>query len=465
LKKKIAIIGAGPAGLTAAYHLAKNNYLIDIYESNSFVGGMSASVEMWESKVDLGPHRFFSSDLKVNNFWLKIIEDEYTMIERDTRIYYNKKFFNYPLKPFNALTKLGIIESLKCFTSYIRTFFDKKKELVNFEDWVSQKFGKKLYEIFFKSYSEKLWGIPCTKLSADFAAQRIKKFSLGEAVKNLFIKKNEHKTLVDEFAYPNGGTGYFYEKLANKIKALEGNIYFNSKIEKIIYQNNSIKIKVGDNAHEYDYLISSMPINNLVNNLDPDEKTKNAIQKLRFRNTLLVYLNIEKENIFDDQWIYVNSDDVKSGRITNFKNWKQKNKPGYSILCFEYWFNDDDEVWKNNEKIISINKSDIEKLNLFKLEEVKDYKIIPIKKCYPIYDNTYNDHLITVKEFLNKFKKIIPIGRYGSFKYNNQDHSILMGMLASEKICKNNEINLWDINTDYEFQEKAIITDTGLRKL
>ncbi len=465
MNKKIAIIGGGPAGLSAAYHLLKKNYQVDIYEAKKFLGGMSASVEMWGTKVDLGPHRFFSSDKRVNNFWLEIIENEYQMIDRYTRIYYKKKFFNYPLKPFNALTKLGLNESIKCFLSYLNTFFSNKKKLINFEDWVTNKFGKKLYEIFFKSYSEKLWGIDCKNLSADFAAQRIKKFNLWEATISFLIKKNKHKTLVDQFAYPNGGTGYFYEKLAQKINKLNGNIFLNTKVKNINKFNNQIELEIDSEKKNYDYLISSMPISDLVNSLQPDENTKNAIQNLKFRNTLLVYLNIEKENIFNDQWIYVNSNDVKSGRITNFKNWKQKSKSGNSILCFEYWFNDNDAIWKKKDDIMEINKEDVQKLNLFKLDEIKDHKIIPIQKCYPVYDISYNENLEIVKNFLNNFKNIFPIGRYGSFKYNNQDHSILMGMLVSEKISNNEKINLWDINTDYEFQEKTIITETGLKNI
>jgi len=465
LTKKIAIIGAGPAGLTAGYFLKKNNHQIDIFESKKFVGGMSASLEMWGSKVDLGPHRFFSSDPRVNNFWLEIIENEYQMVERETRIYYKNKFFNYPLKPFNALTKLGIIESVKCLVSYCKTFFKKSNNLYNFEDWITKKFGKKLYEIFFKSYSEKLWGIPCKELSADFAAQRIKKFSLGEAIKSIFLKKNNHKTLVDEFAYPNGGTGYFYEKLAQKIQNKDGNIYLNTKIENIKINTSGIELKINNQIKNYDYLVSSMPINELVNQLNPNDYIKKNLQKLKFRNTLLVYVNIKTDKLFNDQWIYVNSSDIRSGRITNFNNWKQNNKEGYTILCFEYWFNDQDDIWKNKDQIKDITKDDIKKLNMFDLNQIIDFKVIPIKKCYPVYDIYYKESLDVIKKFLNNFNNIIPIGRYGSFKYNNQDHSILMGILASQKINGDHSIDLWDINTDYEFQEKAIITETGLKKI
>ena len=464
MNKKIAIIGAGPAGLTAAYHLAEKNYQVDLFETKKFVGGMCASINLWGAKVDLGPHRFFSSDPRVNNFWLKIIGNQYQMIQRQTRIYYNNKFFDYPLKPFNVLTKLGLVECVKCLTSFINSIFLKNK-LISFEDWIVKKFGKRLYEIFFKSYSEKLWGIPCEELSADFAAQRIKKFSLAEAIKKIFKKNNNHKTLVDEFAYSDGGTGHFYEKLSEKLKKYGGNIFLNTKIEKIKDYKHDIILEINNEIKKYDYLISTMPINDLVLNLDPDENTKIAINKLKFRNTLLVYLNIDIKNIFSDQWIYINSDDVKCGRISNFNNWKQENKTNQTILCFEYWFNDEDEIWKNKDKIIEVTKNDVKKLNMFSINQIRDFKIISINKCYPVYDLTYIKNLEIVKKFLDKFNNIITIGRYGSFKYNNQDHSILMGILASEKIFGNCKINLWEVNTDYEYQEKAIITETGLKKI
>ena len=473
MKKKIAIIGAGPAGLTAAYHLAKNNYLIDIYESNSFVGGMSASVEMWESKVDLGPHRFFSSDLKVNNFWLKIIEDEYTMIERDTRIYYNKKFFNYPLKPFNALTKLGIIESLKCFTSYIRTFFDKKKELVNFEDWVSQKFGKKLYEIFFKSYSEKLWGIPCTKLSADFAAQRIKKLSLYEAVKSAFIgnKNTDHKTLVDEFAYPKNGAGQIYKTMSEKIINGQNSIFYNSPIKAVFPisdENSNPIIETFDGKKiEYEHVISTMPITRLVNQMNSPVDIKNHANALKFRNTILVYLKVNGKSPFPDQWIYIHNDKLRTGRITNFKNWtptiNQNQKD--TILCLEYWCYENDKIWTDDEKdIIKMAEEDIYKSNLVQDNSIKDGKVLRIPKCYPVYASGYKDHLKPIEKYLSKQDGISVIGRYGAFKYNNQDHSILMGLLAADNILNKSQHNLWELNTDYEYQESSRISSTGLVK-
>lgn len=468
MKKKIAIIGAGPAGLTAGYQLIKKNFDVDIYEAKSFPGGMSASIDLWGNKVDLGPHRFFSSDINVNKFWLEIIENDYQMVSRKTRIYYQKKFFNYPLKPLNALSKLGIFTSMQCLTSYLKTFFNKKKNIINFEDWVTLKFGKKLFEIFFKDYSEKLWGIPCTKLSADFAAQRIKKFSLGEAIKAVFSKnKKKHKTLVDEFAYPNHGTGFFYEKLATKFTQMGGKIFYNTKIEKIVHTENQIELYLDNKKENFNYLISSMPIHNLVENLQPNTEVRNSLSQLQFRNTLLVYVKVDKKNLFDDQWLYINSKDIRSGRVTNFNNWGQNQNNEFTILCFEYWFNHQDEIWvkKDMQSIRNLISQDCETLGFFEKNKILEIKFIPINNCYPIYDISYKEHLKKIKLFLDKFENIFAIGRYGSFKYNNQDHSILMGLMVEKKITENKEINLWDINTDYEFQEQAIITQTGLQKI
>lgn len=468
MKKKIAIIGAGPAGLTAGYQLIKKNFDVDIYEAQNFPGGMSASIDLWGNKVDLGPHRFFSSDINVNKFWLEIIENDYQMVSRKTRIYYQKKFFNYPLKPLNALGKLGILTSIQCLLSYLKTFFYKKKKIINFEQWVTLKFGKKLFQIFFKDYSEKLWGIPCAKLSADFAAQRIKKFSLGEAIKAVFSKnKKKHKTLVDEFAYPNHGTGFFYNKLATKFTAMGGKVFYNTKIKKIVHTENQVELYLDNKKENYNYLISSMPIHNLVENLQPSNEVRNSLNELQFRNTLLVYVKVDKKNLFDDQWLYINSKDIKSGRVTNFNNWGQNQNNEFTILCFEYWFDHKDEIWekKDMESIQKLVSQDCEILGFFEKNKILEIKIIPINNCYPIYDISYKEHLKKIKLFLNKFENIFAIGRYGSFKYNNQDHSILMGLMVEKKITEDKEINLWDINTDYEFQEQAIITQTGLQKI
>ncbi len=471
MKKKIAIIGAGPAGLTAGYILSKKGYKVDIFEASPSVGGMSKTIELWDQLVDLGPHRFFSQDPRVNNIMFEIIEKDYDIVNRMTRIYYKNHFFNYPLKPLNALKGLGLLESINCIISFLISKisiknFQNRNSKSSFQDWVEERFGKRLFEIFFKTYSEKLWGISCKDLDSDFAAQRIKKLSLFEVIKSSFLKKQskKHKTLVDAFIYPKLGTGMIYERMKNKILKLGGNIYLNTRIKavnpKLDQKNQSEIIFFDDTKQLFDKIISTMPITNLVKSMGKlaTEKTMKSINNLKFRNTILVYIEIKEKNIFPDQWLYIHANDLKTGRITNFRNWTpsiNKNKEE-TILCLEYWANDDSEIWREtNEKLILLASKEIVKTGLVKKESIKRGFVKKIPKCYPVYSIGYKEELSNIKNFLNSFENLSVIGRYGAFKYNNQDHSILMGLLAAENIADNKNHNLWDLNTDYEYQESG----------
>ena len=471
MTKSIAIIGAGPAGLTAGLNLSKKGYKVDIYEASSSVGGMSKTIKLWEQLVDLGPHRFFSQDPRVNKVLFEILEKDYTIVNRTTRILYNNFFFDYPLKPFNALKGLGIFESIKCLVSYLTSkikniLFKQNVEINSFENWVRDRFGTRLFEIFFKTYSEKLWGISCKDLDSDFAAQRIKKLSLFEAIKSAIFKnkKNKHKTLIDAFVYPNLGTGMIYQRMMKKILNLGGEIYFNERVKSVnpkLKDNTKVEIIFqNDNTKTYDEVISTMPLTTLVKsmgNIVPKTVIE-CVDKLKFRNTILVYLEINNENIFPDQWIYVHSQNFKTGRITNFKNWAptiNKNKKE-TILCLEYWANDNSDLWsESDENLINLAISEITETKLVEKNSIKNGFVVKLPKCYPVYSIGYKDKLEPVKEFLNKYKNINVIGRYGSFKYNNQDHSILMGILAAENISEKKQHNLWDLNNDYEYQERG----------
>ena len=470
---KIAIVGAGPAGLTAAYKLSCEGKLVEVYEASFSVGGMAKTIPLWGQLVDLGPHRFFSSDPRVNTLWLELADKNYSMVSRLTRILYKKKFFNYPLKPFNALSGLGLFESLYCVYSYFYAKINVKKKTDTFENWVIDRFGKRLYEIFFKSYSEKLWGIKCNELDSDFAAQRIKKLSLFEAIKSSFIKSQntEHKTLVDEFAYPHYGSGLIYDRMAKKILENKGKIKLKTPVKSIIpdSKGKNVKINLLNGESEYfDHVISSMPITSLIQQMDAPIEIINYSKKLKFRNTILVYLLIDESNLFPDQWIYVHSKDLKTGRITNFSNWVTSinNDKKETILCLEYWCNDDENLWTEDEgNLINLASREICQTNLVKSSSIKEGRVFRVPKCYPVYSSGYKMHLNEIQKFISKQKGIEAIGRYGSFKYNNQDHSILMGILAAENVLFGTNHNLWELNTDYEYQESSKITKTGLAKL
>jgi len=468
--KKIAIIGGGPAGLTAAYELSKAGVLVELFESSSSVGGMAKSISLWGQIVDLGPHRFFSSDRRVNQLWLEVIGQNYSMVKRQTRIYYQNRFFDYPLKAYNALFGLGIFQSVFCILSYLKAKILKNYDESTFEGWVCKRFGRRLFNIFFKSYSEKLWGISCKKLDADFAAQRIKKLSLYEAISAAIFKSigSNHRTLVDEFAYPNFGAGFIYELMAKKVIELGGVIRLNTSVQSVAPSTNEtrafLRLKNGEELF-YDHIISSMPLTHLVTRMDAPLAIQEHAQCLKFRNTILVYLQIDANSPFPDQWIYVHSGNLQTGRITNFKNWVPSIVQDQKeiILCLEYWCYDEDLVWgMQDEDLISLATSEIYKTTLIPINSVLDGRVIRVPKCYPVYRAGYKKHLDPIQDYLSNKTGITAIGRYGSFKYNNQDHSILMGILAAENLTQNTNHNLWGINSDYEYQESCRITATGL---
>ena len=471
---KIGIIGAGPAGITAAYQLAKENIAVDVYEASDAVGGMAKTISLWNQKVDLGPHRFFSSDPRVNQVWLEMVGSDYDMVNRLTRIYYKNKFFYYPLKPFNALSKLGVVEAANCVFSFAKENLRAKKSDgdESFESWVVEKFGRRLFEIFFKTYSEKLWGIKCDELDADFATQRIKKLSLLEAIKNALTggKDNCHKTLVDTFAYPHAGSGIVYERMADFVKSAGGRVFCQTPVERVCVENQKVvglELPNGE-FRRYDQIISTMPLTRLVTQLPtaPPEIIESA-KSLKFRNTILVFLKVNAVDLFPDNWLYIHADDLLTGRITNFRNWSPQlfGDEKSTILAMEYWCYDNDEIWnRDNGALVALASREIRKTGLIADAEIADGYVHRVKNCYPVYNRGYKEKLKPVENYLSTVENLRVIGRYGAFKYNNQDHSILMGILAASNISRGTNYNLWEINTDYEYQESAALSQTGLEK-
>lgn len=471
-QKKVAVIGAGPAGATAAYELAKKGVEVHLYEASPFVGGMARSIELWGQTVDIGPHRFFSSDTRVNKLWLEVIGKDYAMVDRLTRIFFRNKFYFYPIKAGNALKNLGIIEAVRCMASYgwQRVKPGGKNLGKTFDTWVIARFGKRLYQHFFKTYTEKLWGIPTNELDSEFASQRIKKLSLWEAVKSALFGGggDKHKTLVDQFAYPKQGTGEVYNRMRDYVKKHGGKVYLKTPIQELVTSGKNVqgvKLESGE-VRKYDEVISSMPLTILVSRLkNVPPKVLKPNKALKFRNTLIVYLQVKTKNIFPDNWIYVHSTELRTGRITNFNNWVPSIKNGKkeTILAMEYWCFDEDDFWHwDDKKYVKLASEEIVKTGLVKEGDVLDGKVVRVPKCYPVYKSGYKKQLTVVENFLREYKHLQIIGRYGAFKYNNQDHSILMGMLAAENIADGTKHDLWDINSDYEYQESSVITKTGL---
>ncbi|MGD9973727.1 MAG: FAD-dependent oxidoreductase [Desulfatirhabdiaceae bacterium] len=470
-QKRIAVIGAGPAGMTAAYRLVQHGLPTEVFEAENRVGGLARTLDLWGQKVDIGPHRFFSNDTRVNKLWLEVAGGDYRMIDRLTRIYYQKKFFHYPLKPFDALGNLGIFTATLCMLSYLREKVCPSPLDGSFEAWVKNRFGARLYSIFFKTYTEKLWGISCSDLDADFAAQRIKKLSLWEAVRNAFTggRGNQHKTLVDQFAYPTSGTGMIYQRMQHYIDGHGGAVHLNRPVQRILTRNQkACAVELTDGTvREFDEIISSMPLSVMVSRLpDVPEHIRNFAQSLIYRNTIIVYLKVEASQLFPDNWLYVHAPDLQTGRITNFRNWAPELNAGQesTIVAMEYWCYNEDELWNAGDDVLTdLGRKELAMTGLVGNAAVTDGFVFRIPCCYPVYSKGYKFWLKPVENYLCTIHNLHVIGRYGAFKYNNQDHSILMGLLAAENIANRTAHNLWEINTDYEdYQEKSRITETGL---
>lgn len=455
----VAVIGAGPAGLSCAIQLIKRGVSVDVFEAEGRVGGMSKSFELWNMVVDLGPHRFFSMDPRIAQFWIDQIKDDYVLVDRLTRIYYKRKFFYYPLKPFDAVLKLGPIETMNCVISFVRAMLSRVKEQKTFAQWVSKRFGQRLYEIFFKSYSEKLWGISCDDLDANFAAQRIKGLNLFEAIKNALLKgKTRHKTLIEQFAYPENGAGEVYERMAQRFVDLGGKIHLRCPVKCVVVNDDgSGGVETEQSTIEFDHIISTMPLTDVIEGssfFSPE--AKQACKNLRYRNTTLVYLCIDSTDIFRDNWIYIHAPDLKTGRITNFRNWSKNMLHGQnkSILMLEYWSYDHEPLWTmSDEALIDLSRKEIIQTGLVRPDTIGDGHVVRIHRSYPVYSSGYNNYVKILQKEIDAIPWLTCIGRNGAFKYNNQDHSILMGLLAAENIVDQAGHDLWKVNTDYDYQE------------
>jgi len=467
MKKTILVIGAGSAGLTAAVQMVKAGHHVEVFESSAYIGGMSRSFELWGQIVDLGPHRFFSMDDRVNTFWKEHVGKNSILINRLTRILYNKKFFLYPIKIFDVLTKLGVWESFLCGWSYFIAQFRKRGNEKTFEEWVSNRFGYRLYSIFFKSYSERLWGIPCSQLDADFAAQRIKGLNLGEVIKSALSAKvgNKHKTLVDRFAYPEWGCGQVYQNLADEFLRHGGELHLNTPVRKIIIASNDnaqyplkamgIELMNGHTVLA-DHVVSTAPLTDMILNISQLDYVHAVAKALTYRNTTLVYLKVNQKDIFKDNWIYVHEKYLQTGRITNFRNWSPAMVGTHeeAILCLEYWSYDTDMLWTMSDaELIAIAKREIAETTLVATSAILDGHVVRLHRSYPVYSCGYREKLEKLQHAAETISGIHFIGRNGSFKYNNQDHSILMGLLVAENIVHGTHHDLWSINTDYDYQE------------
>jgi len=462
----VVIIGGGPAGLTAAYELSKHGVPAVVLEADKVVGGIARTVNYKNYLFDIGGHRFFTKWNEVEQIWNEILGDKFLKRPRLSRIYYRNKFFYYPLRPANALFGLGLLESFRIMASYLATRLFPAKEEENLEQWVSNRFGRRLYEIFFKTYTEKVWGVPCTEIRAEWAAQRIKGLSLTTAIRNALLKPKgtRVKTLIDQFQYPERGPGQMWEMLTDRLREQGYPVLMERPVVRICHDGEKVTHLVsrspqGEERFDGTHFISSMPIRELIRSLDPPapEKIRRAAESLRYRDFLIISLILNRKNVAPDNWIYIHEPGVKVGRIQNFKNWSPAMVPDPNKTCLgmEYFVFENDELWSSpDDQLIELAKREIVQLGLARAEEIEDGTVVRMPKAYPMYDNGWADQVQTIRRYLETtLPNLQLVGRNGMHKYNNQDHSMMTALCAARNILGENH-DLWAINTEADYHEE-----------
>ncbi|MEM7114737.1 MAG: NAD(P)/FAD-dependent oxidoreductase [Chloroflexota bacterium] len=463
---QVVIIGAGPAGLTAAYRLLQHGVKPLILEKTNQVGGIARTERYNGFRFDIGGHRFFSKVEVVNQIWHDVLGNDFLLRPRLSRIFYKGQFFRYPLDLFDTLAKLGVVQSTLAGLSYLRWQVAPYRQVNTFEEWVTNHFGRRLYQTFFKTYTEKVWGVPCSTIQADWAAQRIKGLSLATLLKTaVFGNSNGHvKSLIDQFHYPRLGPGMMWEAMTSKIETAGGLVQFESDVVELCHDGHHVTeiLLANGRSLRVNQLISSMPLRLLVERLAPQVPTavSHAARQLRYRGFILVGLILQQEDIFPDNWLYIHSPNMRVGRIQNFKNWSLEMVPDPQMtsLGMEYFCDEGDELWQMpDDALLTLATKELIALGLAKAVDVVDGVVIRQPKAYPVYDQTYRDNLAIVRDYIARFENLQTVGRNGMHRYNNQDHSMLTGLLAADN-WDGQDHDLWQVNTERSYYETFTTT-------
>jgi protoporphyrinogen oxidase len=464
----IVVIGAGPAGLTAAYALTKRGEPVTVLEGDSVVGGISRTVERDGWRFDIGGHRFFTKVPVVEQLWHEILPDEEFLLRpRMSRIFYDGKLFDYPLRASNALKNLGIIEAIKCVLSYVWARIHPPKDQSTLEGWVAARFGWRLYRTFFKTYNEKVWGVPASEIAADWAAQRIKNLSLLNAVVNALLPKRNQKditSLIEEFQYPMYGPGLMWERARDKVEAQGGRVVMQTPVTAVQHTNGratAVVAKHGELEVTYpaDHVISSMPLPQLVLSMDPPApaEVQAAARRLSHRDFLTVALVVPESAGFPDNWIYIHSPEVKVGRIQNFGSWSPYLvKDGMTCLGLEYFVFEGDNLWTMpDDDLAALGARELQLLGLAHVDDVRAAHVVRMPKAYPVYDEGYRDAVDVLRNWIAaEVPNVHPVGRNGMHKYNNQDHSMLTALLSVENIVDGAGHDVWSVNVEEDYHEE-----------
>jgi protoporphyrinogen oxidase len=482
---RVVVIGAGPAGLTAARELTKVGREPVVVEKGAIVGGLACTASYKGYRFDMGGHRFFTKVDEVKKMWQEVLGSEFLRRPRLSRIFYRGRFFYYPLKPLNALLGLGLWSAVLVVLSYVRWQLFPHRREDTFEQWVTNRFGKRLFSIFFKTYTEKVWGMSCKEISADWAAQRIKNLSLFTAIKNAVMPKRNQKdvtSLIEEFQYPKFGPGMMWETAADKIRAQGGSIVLEEKVKTVHHANGratgvttvvtggygpgagakeSTRTDIGSEVHyDADEVISTMAFSSLIRAMDPPPPADvlAAANGLKFRDFLTVALVVPESAGFPDNWIYIHSPEVKVGRIQNFGSWSPYLvKEGRTCLGLEYFVYEGDETWSlPDDELIALAKKELAYLGLVQADQVERGFVVRMPKAYPYYDLAYKRNVETMRRWLDQnAPNVHPVGRNGMFRYNNQDHSMFTALLTVENITEGAHHDVWEVNVEDDYHEEV----------
>ncbi len=464
-EKPVVVLGGGPAGLTAGYQLAKLGKPVVVLESTDALGGIARTTVKEGFRFDLGGHRFFTKVDEVDALWHEIMGDEFLKRPRQSRIYWNDKFLEYPLEGKDVIQKLGLWELSLCMGSYLWAKVKPKGREDTFEEWVSNRFGYRLYNHFFKTYTEKLWGVPTNEIRAEWAAQRIKGLSFFSAAKAAFLgnKGNKIKSLISEFNYPRFGPGQMWEAMADEIKARGGEIIMDAPVTKLETKDGVVtKVVAGGVEYTPSHVISSLPLRTTVGISDPEAPVavRDAAQGLRYREFLTVLLVVKGEDLFPDNWIYIHQPGVTVLRIQNFKSWSPYMVPEGSTdasVGMEYFCFEGDKLWNTpDDELVAMASQEIEKLKLAKAANVRFGFVERVYKAYPIYDEKYAERVATIRQWLESdLKNLTQVGRNGLHRYNNSDHSMLTAMRAVDNITKGTNHDIWQVNVESVYHEEV----------
>jgi protoporphyrinogen oxidase len=457
----VAVLGAGPAGLTAAYRLVRRGIPVVVFEAGEEVGGLARTVVRNGYRFDLGGHRFFTKSVEVEALWEELLGPELLVRPRLSRIYWRGRFIEYPLRPADVFAKVGPLELVRSLASYARARLRRHDEAETYEEWVSARFGRRLFALFFKTYTEKVWGVPTDELRAEWAAQRISDLSVASALRAALPGRNETpKSLIEEFRYPRLGPGQMWEEMARRVEAGGGEIRLGAPVEGLEHEAGRLTaVRAGGERLAVSAAISSIPLRTTVGVAEPAPPPAviDAAAGLRYRDFLTVALQVDGEPPFPDNWVYVHDPRARVGRIQNFRAWSpwMTPDPRRSCLGLEYFCFEGDDLWSSSdEELVGLGRREVAALGLVDPERVVGGHVVRVPKAYPVYDAEYAGRVETIRGWLDRFSNLQQIGRNGLHRYNNSDHSMLTAMRAVENLLDGAGHDVWAVNADSVYHER-----------